>query len=413
MSDWPTRTLRDLIAIKHGYAFKGEYFSDTGPGPLLVTPGNFSIGGGFKNSKQKFYTGPIPEGFLLSSGDLMVTMTDLSKFGDTLGYPALVPADADYLHNQRIGLVSISNPNLIKKEFLYYLLCASNYRQHVIAGASGSTVRHTSPDRIRDFSFSCPGIQEQVAIARVLRVLDDKIVVNERITVAALELAEAYFLEVSISSERKSSSIGDLVAAGSVDFGDGYRTKRSEHGRPGIPILRVAEVLDGRIEAKFEDFVHEDYRKSMQKKTSRPGDIVLTTKGTVGRVAVVGADDPEFVYSPQLCYFRVYPSAPFSPSYFHLWLRSDEFRRQAAQMKGQTDMADYLSIGDIKRLRISFPDHARGSQVTAVLHQLEGLMDSRLRENRTLAELRDTLLPKLISGEIKIKDAEKDVENVI
>lgn len=74
---------------------------------MLVTPGNFAIGGGFSLEKPKYYNGPIPQSFILKQNDLIVTMTDLSKQGDTLGYSALVPASDLYLHNQRIGLVSV------------------------------------------------------------------------------------------------------------------------------------------------------------------------------------------------------------------------------------------------------------------------------------------------------------------
>ena len=104
---WEERTVADFVHIKHGYAFKGEYFSDEETCEILVTPGNFRIGGGFKSSKLKFYRGPVQDEYILNAQDLIVTMTDLSKAGDTLGYPAFVP-DSDvlrYHHNQRIGLV--------------------------------------------------------------------------------------------------------------------------------------------------------------------------------------------------------------------------------------------------------------------------------------------------------------------
>ena len=95
-----TVLLGDLIDIKHGYAFKGQYFSNVPTENLLVTPGSFEIGGGFKGSRFKYYDGPIDDDYILKTNDLIVTMTDLSKAGDTLGYPALVPESKNtkYLH---------------------------------------------------------------------------------------------------------------------------------------------------------------------------------------------------------------------------------------------------------------------------------------------------------------------------
>ena len=72
---------------------------------MLLTPGNFAIGGGFKGDRFKYYDGSVPGEFVLDEGELLVTMTDLSK-QSRLGYPTLVPASTDgrrYLHNQRLG----------------------------------------------------------------------------------------------------------------------------------------------------------------------------------------------------------------------------------------------------------------------------------------------------------------------
>src|SRR3990172_9410076 len=136
-----------VAEIKHGFAFEGESFSDEPAPDVLLTPGNFAIGGGFKADKFKYYIGPVPEEYVLAPGDLIVTMTDLSKASDTLGYPALVPASHNkrYLHNQRLGKIIICVELQIDKLFLYYLLRTEEYRNEVLASASGSVIKHTSP----------------------------------------------------------------------------------------------------------------------------------------------------------------------------------------------------------------------------------------------------------------------------
>ena len=133
--------LGDICEIKHGYAFRGEHFCDEPTDYLLVTPGNFAIGGGFQE-KPKYYNGIIPDDYVLSMNDLIVTMTDLSKQGDTLGYSALVPASNRYLHNQRIGLVTIKS-DCVLKEFVYWVMRTRNYQRFIVNPASGSTVKQT------------------------------------------------------------------------------------------------------------------------------------------------------------------------------------------------------------------------------------------------------------------------------
>ena len=110
LDGWRDTTLRDLIAIRHGFAFDGHFIHDDPNGHILLTPGNFAVGGGFRGQKFKYYSGPVPGDFVLSEDDLVVTMTDLSKASDTLGYPAFVPEEAHgkhYLHNQRLGKIAI------------------------------------------------------------------------------------------------------------------------------------------------------------------------------------------------------------------------------------------------------------------------------------------------------------------
>ncbi len=113
--DWSTHRLGDLVEIKHGFAFQGEFFREEPPGDILLTPGNFAISGGFKTEKLKYYTGPVPQEFILQEDDLLVTMTDLSKAADTLGYPAIVPRShrgRRFLHNQRRGKVLVKVPSV-------------------------------------------------------------------------------------------------------------------------------------------------------------------------------------------------------------------------------------------------------------------------------------------------------------
>ena len=147
---WEVLKLAEVINISHGFAFKGEHFSESTTSNILLTPGNFKIGGGFKIDKLKYYNGPIDSDYELQAKDLVVTMTDLSKASDTLGYPALVPhSDTQtFLHNQRIGRVSFKPECSFGKTYLYQFMCTDQYRYEVLATASGSTVSHTSPTKI-------------------------------------------------------------------------------------------------------------------------------------------------------------------------------------------------------------------------------------------------------------------------
>jgi type I restriction enzyme S subunit len=175
MSEWKKTKLGDLIDVKHGYAFKGEFFTEIPTENVLLTPANFHIGGGFKHGKFKYYDGEFPQEYILKGGDVIITMTDLSKMGDTLGYSAKIPKNnKNFLHNQRLGLVIPISEN-INIDFIHWLLRTREYQKTIVGSCSGSTVKHTSPSKIRGYVFLLPSFPEQKRIADVLSCFDAKI----------------------------------------------------------------------------------------------------------------------------------------------------------------------------------------------------------------------------------------------
>lgn len=168
------KPLSDFIRIKHGYAFKGDYISTEDNGIVLVTPGNFCIGGGFKESKCKYFIAEYPEDYVLQPDSLIVTMTDLSKEADTLGFGALVPRSSErvYLHNQRIGLVEPLNDEL-PISFLYWYMRSYEYHMKIVGSASGSTVKHTSPGRILEQLIPIPKKEDLLKYGAVLDAIDN------------------------------------------------------------------------------------------------------------------------------------------------------------------------------------------------------------------------------------------------
>lgn len=163
---WEKLDLNKYITIKHGYAFKGEFFSEEVTNRVLLTPGNFRIGGGIKLNKLKYYNEQIglQEDYVLQKHDLLITMTDLSKQGDTLGYPLLVPSSYKntYLHNQRLGKVLPIKKSCFPKYFLRMYFQDFLYRSFVVGSSTGSTVKHTSPKKILFFKPNLPSLDSSI-----------------------------------------------------------------------------------------------------------------------------------------------------------------------------------------------------------------------------------------------------------
>lgn len=178
-----------------------------------------------------------------------------------------------------------------------------------------------------------------------------------------------------------------------LEVGAGRPRSAGLDERP-LPILRVADVLDGRIETSFDDYPTSSDGNPKGSKISRPGDVVLTVKGTVGRVALMPADGTHFAYSPQLCFFRPTTNGPLLPRYLYYWFKSAEFWNQANALKGQTDMADYLSLSDVQSLRMRLPSRGYQVGVTEVLGALDDKIAVNYRVASTALALADALFER-------------------
>ncbi|OPG14161.1 restriction endonuclease subunit S [Microbispora sp. GKU 823] len=401
MREWTTHRLEDLVHIKHGFAFKGEYFSDKGPGPVLVTPGNFAIGGGFKIGKEKYYKGPEIAGFDLSPGDLVVTMTDLSKAGDTLGYSAIIPAGNRYLHNQRIGLVEIIRDDLLDKSYLHYALRTDRYRSHVLSGATGSTVRHTSPSRIASYEISLPPLSEQRAMAEVLGALDDKIAVNDGIAARCRELGLAYFREAVDTGPAVEVTLTEVTSF----LGRGVAPKYSE-SLSELTVLNQKCVRNGRIGLSPARRTLSD--KVPAQKHLKVHDVLVnsTGVGTLGRVARWTAE-MEATVDSHVTIVRFDPEKvdPVCAG-FAMLLAEPEIETLGEGSTGQTE----LSRVKLGTFSLRLPSTRQAQSLRPLLDSLESKADVALAESAALAKLRDTLLPKIMSGDIRVRDVEKLVE---
>ncbi len=439
--EWSPTTLGECIDVKHGFAFKGEFIHEEPDGDILLTPGNFAIGGGFKGDKFKYYSGPdVPE-FILRQGDLLVSMTDLSKDGDTLGYPAFVPKSEGgrrFLHNQRLGKIHVVASTKINTGFLHYLLCSSGYRNEILGSATGSTVRHTSPDRIKRFEFLRPRVTEQRAIAHILGTLDDRIEANRRMAATLEEMARVLFRAWFVTFEpvrakaegrwRPGQTLPGLPASLYDLFPD--RLVETEHG--GIPngwrwwlleelaaLHRAALTPGAEPDCVFEHYSIPAYDNGQEPAQDR-GETIKSNKTLVPTNAILlsklnpesnrvwlpkaRSAHPKIASTEFLCFT---PNLPAGRALLYSIFRGEPFRRALEGMvTGTSKSHQRVSPDSLLGLQVC---PARPEVFNAFEQQAWPLLDRTTacrEESRILAAQRDSLLPKLVSGAIRVKDAE-------
>jgi len=405
-SPWRRRRFADLVTIKHGFAFLGKHISDKPPGGVLLTPGNFRIGGGFKAEKLKFYDGPIPDDYVLPPGTLIVTMTDLSKNLDTLGYPAWSPAfdDAVALHNQRLGLVEPVHTG-VDPGFVYYVMCGSDYRNEIIAGASGTTVHHTSPNRILAFEFDLPPIQEQREIAATLGALDDKIESNRRAISLIQQLSRAsYVAWHDVITGLRRTTFGEFA---NVFGGATPKAAEPSYWNGGIAWVTPTDItaLGAPYLFRTARTISQGGLGSTSATLHPPGTIFMTSRATIGAFAVA-----QLPAATNQGFIAVRPRMPE-----HRWFLFEEMRSRVPEMLDRANGSTFmeLSRGNFKVMPLDVPSDGALRDLNAQLAPLHARAAQLGQENTRLADVRDALLPELLSGRIRVPEAREAVEEAV
>ena len=398
MSDWPLTRLDELIDVKHGFAFKGHEITTDKTECVLVTPGNFAIGGGWKDSK-KYLRGYPPNEYEFSPGDLVVTMTDLSKETDTLGYSAKIPNDGRiYAHNQRVGRVVIKGGD---PEFLYWLMRTREYQWHCVASASGTAVMHTSPSRIKEFEFKCPPLGEQEAIAKVLSSLEDKIDLLKRQNKTLEGMAEVLFRQWFI--EEAQDDWPEVELRDIAEIVDCLHSKKPEEvSEPYGLLLQVFNISnDGSINLNKKYGVNEtDFKFWTKRIKIQYGDIIISKTGRVGARGWVHSRH-KFGIGRNLVALRALDSQ--NMMFLRGLMMSDFMNRAIKESTSDGTILQSLHVKSIERISFRMPTEAILNRIDVELKPIIERVTTNLNEIETLGAQRDTLLPKLMSGEVRVQ----------
>ncbi|QWX85032.1 restriction endonuclease subunit S [Cellulophaga sp. HaHaR_3_176] len=168
---WEENPIGAYINIKHGYAFKSEFFVPKSSYTLL-TPGNFNEAGGYKSQgqKQKYYDGDIPNDYILKNGDILIAMTEQAT--GLLGSVISVPEEGIFLHNQRLGLIEYKKN--LNSTFIYTVFNQKNIRARIQMESTGTKVKHTSPKKLMDITIGFPPIKLQNQFAEKITLIDQQ-----------------------------------------------------------------------------------------------------------------------------------------------------------------------------------------------------------------------------------------------
>jgi type I restriction enzyme S subunit len=188
--------------------------------------------------------------------------------------------------------------------------------------------------------------------------------------------------------EWQTATVAELQRKGILLVEDGnhgeYRPRPGEFVEQGVAFIRAADIDDGRILFDSASKINEQARQRITKGIGAPGDVLLSHKGTVGKVALVPDDAPPFVCSPQTTFWRTLDPEVLDRKYLCAFLRSPSFQAQLAARAGETDMAPYVSLTSQRGLSVFLPPIQEQRFIARILGTLDDRIELSHMVNRTL-----------------------------
>lgn len=392
---YPSAEFGRLARIKHGWAFPGDGFVDDGDA-VLLSPGSFHERGGFKSrgEREKYYVGEFPPEYRLAPGSVLVCMTDLKQEAPLLGGSLRVPATGTYLHNQRLGLLKLVDPKIACLDFLYYVCNLESFRAQVRASATGTTVRHTAPERMYRCMVPAPEVVVQRRIAAALRAYDDLIAVNERrvrlLEVAVRAVFRAWF--VNGRAPHAGRGRGRVRLDAVVDINPRTRVP-SDRPRPFVPMSSLS--TDGMAVTEWETRTGAGGAKFQNGDTLVARITPCLENGKTAYVQFLEDDGATAAGSTE---FIVLRGREIGPRAVYCLARDPAFRDHAIRSMVGSDGRQRVQSDALAKFEFAVPD-------PATVDAFERLADPYFRQiklvseqSRAAALARDTLLPRLMDG---------------
>ncbi|MGL3694734.1 restriction endonuclease subunit S [Acinetobacter sp. LA-1] len=402
MSEWHTYKLKDITTkIGSGSTPTGGSGAYKAEGITLIRSQNV-LDYKFTEDGLAF----IDDDQAYSLRNVIVEVNDvlLNITGDSVARCCGAPANwLPARVNQHVAILR-SNPEKLDHRFLKYSLLASK-EELLILSEIGGTRNALTKGMLEDYEVILPPLPEQKAIASVLSSLDDKIDLLHRQNKTLEAMAETLFRQWFIEEAKEdwvNVQLKDIVKQ--IKPGTNYQPKRLDSG---IPFLNVRNLKNGQINLQGISFIsQEEYERVHKAWKPEEGDVLISRIGTLGIVAVLGKRD-----MPMAVHYNMLVLKPSltNTAFLYFLLRSQYFQ-EAYSSKARQSVQEYVAVEDAESIELKLPlNDAAFANKQDEFYCLFDKIRANLYQIQTLENLRDTLLPKLMSGEVRVQYQTEEV----
>ena len=424
-SEWKEVKLGDVAEVLSGYAFKTKDFVEEGI-PVVkiknIVPPIVDIGD-TQYVSEELYKEKIKYG--LKYNDILISMTGshINQLASAVGKIGRVKlVDQKLLLNQRVGKLYVKDLAKCNQEYLYYFLTQDNIRYDLAASAGGSANQaNISPQNIRDIDILLPPLEEQKAIANMLSSLDEKIELNNQMNNILEEMAQALFKRWFVDfefpnedGEPYKSSGGEMVDSelgmiprgwevttigmlGRIVTGKTPSTKDIQNFGEEFNFITPRDINGNTFIQQTERKLSAQGASKIKTYKVKPYSIGVSCIGSnLGEVYVT--DEVAFT-NQQINTLELREIEKYPYMYILLKNMKSDFKNIAGG-----SAVPIINKTSFSNITVLIPQGIIMDEFNkSVWYFLEQIKE-KLKENSKLIQIRDTLLPKLMSGEIRVTD---------
>ena len=300
------------------------------------------------------------------------------------------------------------NPEIVESSYLYYQLQSPHFKSYIHLMSTGSTIKHISLKTMRDYVFELPSLDDQRRIASILSSLDRKIELNNKINADLEEMAQAIFKNWFVDFEPfkdgkfvdselgmipEGWKVGRLTEIASYMNGLAMQKFPPENNEDSLPVLKIKELGQGfcgtdsdrcSCNIKDECKIHN-------------GDVIFSWSGTLLVDVWCGGD-----CGLNQHLFKV--TSKDHPKWFYYYWTKHHLQEFIHIAKDKAVTMGHIKRGHLEEALVAIPDNDSMDKAHDLFEPILSKMISLRMENSHLSLLRDTLLPRLMSGELEVPE---------
>ena len=394
---WKWVKLGEIAEVVGGFAFKSQHFGEYGT-PVVkikdIKPPYIDVEE-LEKVDISFYNDKNLKKYYIEKDDFVLAMT-----GATIGKIGILKRDLKLLINQRVA--KIVPKDIVNKAFIYYSINNNTFQQFIQNNIdSNSAQENISSQSIGRFPILLPPLPEQKAIAEVLSSLDDKIELlhrqNKTLEEMAMTLFRQWFIEPTkdgLPEGWEEKNLKDICV-----IKNGYAFKSSTYTNFGIKIIRTLNFLNHWIDLNDLVYVSEETASRYENFYLKRKDFLLVMVGaSIGNFAIVTKEILPALQNQNMWCFRA--NKGISQHYLNYLLQ----HMIKETLQGSSGSArEFFQKSIFYEFKIKLPPPHLLSKFEEIVEPCFSKIELNRYQIQTLEKLRDTLLPKLMNGEVRVK----------